>query len=58
MQECRERVPARGSQGDRRSQQSASRTSSRGDPHQFGEQVSPIAVGLEAGRPPVGVLRR
>ncbi len=58
MQEVRERVPARESQGDRRSQQSASRTSSRGDPHQFGEQVDPIAVDLEARRPPVGALRR
>jgi len=55
VQEYCERVPARGSQGTGRSGQSAS---SRGDPHQFGQQVSPNAVDLEAGLPPVRVSRR
>jgi len=58
IQEYRERVPARGSQGNGRSGQSASRTSSRGEPHQFGQQVSSAAVDLEAGMQQVRVSRR
>lgn len=58
IQESRERVPARGSQEDERSQHSASRTPSRSDPHAFGQRVNPVAVDLEAGVAPARVSRR
>lgn len=58
IEEYRERVSARGSQEDERSQRSASRTSSRSEPHVIGQQASPAAVDLEARAAPVKVSRR
>lgn len=58
IEEYREGVSARGSQEDERSQRSASRTSSRSEPHVIGQQASPAAVDLEARAAPVKVSRR